>query len=199
MHRNGGGRGGQGEHGGSQGNRGFGRGGRGGGGMRGPGGGMRRPGGGMRGPGGGMRRPGGGMRGPGGGGNASAEPPKELVEDPHLRREEFASSNGKLNYCEFLENADMKGETWMVLIFHGMSARGDDNLRQLSSPSIKPLLDYVRQEKIKTLVLVPQCPADASWARGGEKPVLDLVHELAETKRREIGRASCRERVSPRV
>ena len=148
--------------------------------MRGPGGGMRRPGGGMRGPGGGRRRP-------GGGGNASAEPPKDLVEDPNLRREEFVSHNGKLNYCEFLENADAKGETWMVLVFHGMSARGDDNLRQLSSPSIKPFLDYVRHEKIKTLVLVPQCPADASWARGGEKPVLDLVHELAEAKRRKYG------------
>ena len=155
------------------------------GGMRGPGGGGRGgQGGGMRGLGGdGRGGQGGGMRRPGG--QSSAEPPKELVEDPNLRREEFVSQNGKLNYCEFLENADAKGETWRVLVFHGMSARGDDNMRQLSSPSIKPLLDYVRQEKIKTLVLVPQCPADASWARGGEKPVLDLVHELAEAKRRE--------------
>ena len=127
------------------------------------------------------------MRRPGGGGNASAEPPKELFEDPHLRRKEFVSQNGRLNYCEFLENADAKGETWMVLVFHGMSACGDDNLRQLSSPSIKPLLDYVRRKKIKTLVLVPQCPADASWARGGEKPVLELVHELTNVKRREYG------------
>ena len=68
----------------------------------------------MRGPGGGGRGgQGGGMRGPGGG-NASAEPPKELVEDPNLRRKEFVSPNGKLNYCEFLENADAKGETWMA-------------------------------------------------------------------------------------
>ena len=167
--------------GGSQGGRGFGRGG--GHGRTGFGnrdGGMRRPGGGMRGPGGGMRRPRGGR-------NASAEPPKELVEDPHLRRKEFVSQNGRLNYCEFLENADAKGETWMVLVFHGMSACGDDNLRQLSSPAIKPLLDYVRRKKIKALVLVPQCPADASWARGGEKPVLELVHELTNVKRREYG------------
>ena len=73
------------------------------GGMRGPrggngGGGMKRPGGGGRGPGG----MGGGMRGPGGAG-ASAEPPKELVEDANLRREEFASQSGKLKYCEFME------------------------------------------------------------------------------------------------
>ena len=154
---------------GGPGSRGFGR-----------GGGMRRPGSGMRGAGGGMRRPRGGR-------NASAEPPKELVEDPHLRRKEFVSQNGRLNYCEFLENADAKGETWMVLVFHGMSACGDDNLRQLASPAIKPLLNYVRRKKIKTLVLVPQCPADASWARGGEKPVLGLVDELANAKRREYG------------
>ena len=154
---------------GGPGSRGFGR-----------GGGMRRPGSGMRGAGGGMRRPRGGR-------NASAEPPKELVEDPHLRRKEFVSQNGRLNYCEFLENADTRGKTWMVLVFHGMSACGDDNLRQLASPAIKPLLNYVRRKKIKTLVLVPQCPADASWARGGEKPVLDLVDELANAKRREYG------------
>ena len=154
---------------GEPGSRGFGR-----------GGGMRRPGSGMRGAGGGMRRPRGGR-------NTSAEPPKELVEDPHLRREEFVSQNGRLNYCEFLENADTRGKTWMVLVFHGMSACGDDNLRQLASPAIKPLLNYVRRKKIKTLVLVPQCPADASWARGGEKPVLELVHELTNVKRREYG------------
>lgn len=127
------------------------------------------------------------MRGPGGGAGRAEEPPKELVEDANLRREEFTSPNGKLGYCEFLENADAEGETWMVLVFHGMSARGDDNLRQLSSPAIKPLLDYVRREKIKTLVLVPQCPADGSWARGGEKPVLDIVYDLVDAKRRQYG------------
>ena len=50
---------------------------------------------------------GGGMRGRMGG--ASAEPPKELVEDGNLRRETFSSTNGKVNYCEFLENADAEG------------------------------------------------------------------------------------------
>ena len=124
---------------------------------------------------------GGGMRGRMGG--ASAEPPKELVEDGNLRRETFSSTNGKVNYCEFLENADAEGPTWLVLIMHGMSNCGDDNLKQLASPSVKPLLDFVRQRKIKALVLIPQCPDRSGWVRG-DTPMLEIVNDLVETKRK---------------
>ena len=127
---------------------------------------------------------GGGMRGRMGG--ASAEPPKELVEDGNLRRETFSSKNGKVNYCEFLENADAKGPIWLVLIMHGMSNCGDDNFKQLASPSVKPLLDFLRQHKIKALVLIPQCPDRSGWVRG-DTPMLDIVNDLVEAKRAKHG------------
>ena len=118
-------------------------------------------------------------------GGASAEPPKELVEDSNLRRLEFSSRNGELKYCEFLENGDTEGPMWLVLIMHGMSNCGNDNLKQLASPSIKPLLFFLRQHKIKALVLIPQCPDRSGWVRGNT-PMLDMVYDLVNAKRKEL-------------
>ena len=78
-----------------------------------------------------------------------AEPPEELVNDSNLRRSEFSSRNGELKYCEFLENGDTEGPMSLVLLMHGLSNSGDDNLRQLAMPAIKPLLNYLRRHKIK--------------------------------------------------
>ena len=118
---------------------------------------------------------------PGGMGGASAEPPKELVNDRNLRRLEFSSRNGDLKYCEFLENGDVEGPMSLVLLMHGLSNSGSDNLRQLAMPAIKPLLNYLRQHKIKALVLIPQCPKDKSWIRDSD--MLEILHDLVETKR----------------
>ena len=65
-------------------------------------------------------------------------PPQELVEDANLYRAEFSSTNGCIGYCEFLENADVEGKTSLVLVMHGMSNCGNDNLKQLASPAVKP-------------------------------------------------------------
>ena len=110
-----------------------------------------------------------------------AEPPEELVNDSNLRRLEFSSRNGDLKYCEFLENGDTEGPMSLVLLMHGMSNSGSDNLRQLAMPAIKPLLSYLRQRKIKALVLIPQCPRDKSWIRDSD--MLEILHDLVETKR----------------
>ena len=128
-------------------------------------------------------RGGGAMQGRRGG--ASAEPPKELVNDRNLRRLEFSSRNGELKYCEFLENGDTEGPMSLVLLMHGLSNSGDDNLRQLAMPAIKPLLNYLRRHKIKALVLIPQCPKDKSWIR--DRDILEVLHDLVESKRKKYG------------
>ena len=129
------------------------------------------------------RRRGGAIQGRRGG--ASAEPPEELVNDSNLRRLEFSSRNGELKYCEFLENGDTEGPMSLVLLMHGLSNSGDDNLRQLAMPAIKPLLTYLRKHKIKALVLIPQCPEDKSWIRN--RDMLEVLHDLVESKRKKYG------------
>ena len=111
-------------------------------------------------------------------------PPQELVEDANLYRAEFSSTNGCIGYCEFLENADVEGKTSLVLVMHGMSNCGNDNLKQLASPAVKPLIDFLRLRKIKALVLVPQCPSATGWVRTSDPPVLNIVHDLVTVKRR---------------
>ena len=105
--------------------------------------------------GGGNRQRGFGM----GGGNfrkpKPAEPSQELVNDSNLRRLEFTSSNGTVKYCEFLENPDAPGKMHLVLLLHGLSNSGNDNLRQLAMPAIKPLLDFLRKNKIKATTTPP--------------------------------------------
>lgn len=107
------------------------------------------------------------------------QPPKELVEDRNLRRKEFTSENGTVNYCEFLENLKAKGPAALVLILHGISDRGSDNLQQLASPAVKPLLDYLRKNQIKAVVLVPQCPADTEWVG-----MLNVMNDLVQAKQK---------------
>ena len=114
-----------------------------------------------------------------------AEPPQELVNDANLRRDSFSSPNGNVKYCEFLENGDTEGPMSLVLLMHGLSNSGDDNLRQLAMPAIKPLLDHLRKHKIKALVLIPQCPKDKSWIR--DRDMLEVLHDLVESKREKYG------------
>ena len=114
-----------------------------------------------------------------------AEPPQELVNDANLRRDSFSSPNGNVKYCEFLENGDTEGPMSLVLLMHGLSNSGDENLRQLAMPAIKPLLDYLRKHKIKALVLIPQCPENKSWIR--DRDMLEVLHDLVESKRKKYG------------
>lgn len=131
----------------------------------------------------GFRRGGNGARNPRSGGGPASAPPKELVNDTNLRRETFSSPNGKVNYCEFLENPDVAGALSLVLVLHGMADRGSDNLQQLASPAVQPLLKFVRQRKIKALILIPQCPADRDWARG-EKSLIGVLNDLVAAQRK---------------
>ena len=131
----------------------------------------------------GFRRGGYGPRNSRSGGGPASAPSKEVVNDANLRRETFSSLSGKVNYCEFLEKSDAEGPMFLVLVLHGMADRGSDNLQQLASPAVKPLLKFVRQSKINALILIPQCPGDRDWARG-EKSLIDVLNDLVAANRK---------------
>lgn len=71
----------------------------------------------------------------------------------------------------------------IVLLWHGGSERGDDNLAQLTTPSLRPLLEYLSVNRINAVVLVPQCPSSAkSWISGGEKSPMMATRALVRNK-----------------
>ena len=111
-------------------------------------------------------------------------PAPEVVNDRNLFRGAFRGGAGTLNYCQFAENTDLSGETFLVLILHGRSGSGSDNLQQLATPALRPLLEYVRAERIKAVLLLPQCPERRGWIGDG---MFDMVVELVSAKCREFG------------
>ncbi len=70
--------------------------------------------------------------------------------------------NGELLYCQAVEGKDLPGKYALILFLHGSGERGSDNQAQLKH-GIEPMLNYIRKNKIKAVVLIPQCPADRGW------------------------------------
>lgn len=105
----------------------------------------------------------------------------------HVIRKTFAGKSGRIAYCQIEENMKRPGETAaLVLILHGKSGAGRDNSRQLSSPAVESLLKFTRSGGVSVLILVPQCPPERDWVRGGENSVLTAVAELTAEKCREF-------------
>lgn len=94
----------------------------------------------------------------------------------------FAQGNLTIDYCERVFRYS-QAPISIVLLWHGGSGRGGDNLTQLSTPSLRPLIDYLSRKRINAIVLVPQCPSSAkSWIDGGERSPMMASRALVRSK-----------------
>lgn len=84
---------------------------------------------------------------------------------------------GSLPYCQNKPQVPVEA---LVVLLHGRSGSGTDNLAQLANPAVKPLLTYVGQTGKRVLVLMPQAAQ-----RGGWSAVEDKVARLVSFKIRE--------------
>lgn len=109
--------------------------------------------------------------------------PGDPVNTPDVVRSRFNGTNGGINYVQMLENKEQPGDISLVLLLHGRSGNGNDNTRQLTTPALKPLLNFVRSHAVKTVLLIPQCPDGRDWVRkeNGVSPV-STVAELVREK-----------------
>ncbi len=109
------------------------------------------------------------------------------AETPASQRFVFKSTNNvSLAYRQIVVNKRASGPAALVTILHGRNARGSDNVQQLATPALMPLLEYVQTHGEKTVILLPQCPAQSTWEK--LRPVVD---DLQRKKAREF-------RISPR-
>lgn len=114
-------------------------------------------------------------------------PSKNLVRELNMSQLQFRDTNGKIDYCQAIVNKELPGEMSLVLILHGKSGCGDDNVRQLASPALKPLLSFVKTHAKKCVVLVPQCPSGRDWVGGDSgTPLISVVSELVKRKCKEF-------------
>ena len=82
-----------------------------------------------------------------------------------------------LPYRQFLTNSDRPGGYALVLFLHGAGERGNDNEAQLRH-GYRELLAYCEKNKIKAVLLFPQCPAEKQWV---DEPWNALRHTMHET------------------
>lgn len=96
----------------------------------------------------------------------------------NIARRYFKGKSGGISYCLITENMTRPDTPSLVLILHGKSGCGTDNTRQLASPAVKSLLGFIRSSGEKTVIIVPQCPPDRDWVRGGTGSMLSVAAEL---------------------
>ena len=113
-------------------------------------------------------------------------PDSETLPGGNIVRKYFKGKSGGISYCLITENMTRSGTPSMVLILHGKSGCGTDNTRQLTSPAVKSLLDFVRSSGEKVIIIAPQCPPDRDWVRGGAGSMLAVAAELTAEQCREF-------------
>ena len=78
----------------------------------------------------------------------------------------------------------------VILYLHGGSAKGSDNAKQMEEPAILRIAEYVRDQGISAVFLVPQCPEKDSqgkmmdWVKMGKALEYLIKSEMASTESR---------------
>ena len=111
-----------------------------------------------------------------------ADDEPNAAEELGMTQDTFTQGSLSIAYCERVFRFGPSPMS-IVLLWHGGSGRGDDNLAQLTTPSLRPLLAYLALNRINASVLVPQCPSSAkSWISGGQASPMMATRALVRNK-----------------
>lgn len=86
-----------------------------------------------------------------------------------------------LPYRKALIGNGASGKYALVIYLHGGSSKGNDNSLQLSEQGINSISRYLSKNQIKTVMLVPQCPADKSWGGVMNAVLKALIDEYCKS------------------
>lgn len=75
----------------------------------------------------------------------------------------FSNENISLPYREAALCQNESGQSALVVFLHSSSHRGDDNKSQLRDTAIRNIVNYLESNKIKSIVVAPQCDKDHFW------------------------------------
>lgn len=68
-----------------------------------------------------------------------------------------------LQYQECSISASAAGKNALVVVLHGQYANGSDNRSQLRQDAMIRIWHYLNSNKVKSIMLAPQCPINYSW------------------------------------
>lgn len=104
------------------------------------------------------------------------QPPPSVVEYASV----FVGDNlTTLPYRQAIIGSELPGEYALAIFFHGIGERGGDNEKQVTL-AYGPMMRYCVANRIKAVLLFPQCPRRKLWARVAP-PTVDLPLEPAPT------------------
>lgn len=78
-----------------------------------------------------------------------------------------------LPYRIAVVGSELPGEFAMIVFFHGIAERGKDNEKQVTL-AYRPLIQYCIDNRVKAILLFPQCPKSKFWARIAP-PTVDIA------------------------
>ena len=96
------------------------------------------------------------------------QPEEEKIPYPTSIEQNFKAGkithNGSyLNFQECTTAPTTAGKTPLVIVLHGQYANGSDNRSQLRQDAMIRIWHHFESNKIKALLIAPQCPSDRTW------------------------------------
>lgn len=75
--------------------------------------------------------------------------------------------------------ADAPQKPALIIYLHGRSGSGKDNRKQLESPAVDSIVNYIRKKHMPAYLIAPQCPATHEWVSSQRSPgYIDRVEQL---------------------
>lgn len=102
---------------------------------------------------------------------------QELNTAPDFAYKNWSYDNLVIPYREAIihGNGD-ESEPALVIYLHGGPKRGNDNVTHMAEQGIGIIANYLEKQKIKAIMIVPQCPAHLTWGI----PTNQMLYALIE-------------------
>ena len=75
--------------------------------------------------------------------------------------------------------ADAPQKPALIIYLHGRSGSGKDNHKQIESPAVDSIVNYIRKKHMHAYLIAPQCPTTHEWVSSQRSPgYIDRVEQL---------------------
>ncbi len=104
-------------------------------------------------------------------------------EPPESQRFRFVGTDGvNIAYRQISINHRLhRKPATLVMIQHGSEGHGNDNTKQLKTPSLLTLVEYIQSHSERAVIILPQCPSKKKWS-----DIQPSLVQLANSKAREF-------------
>ena len=107
--------------------------------------------------------------------SSTEEQPADITDSTLKDFGEYVS--GTLPYRMKKIATDDATKPILVMYLHGGSSKGNDNETQMKEAAVNIIADYLTNNAITSIFIVPQCPSSESWGAKMNEPLAKLIGE----------------------